>query len=166
MLGQPGTILLASMTLVSAGLNAYQLYRGNQASRWKGTSEAFEKELIVVRARSARLEAENIEYVKTLSELKAKTDLSSLERLNLEADRRNQEVHERIILSLNTLIDNSTTRNAQLSAVLLENTSAIRALSERMTNEFELHRGAFANMIRALKEKTSGDTLSELGHSK
>ncbi len=152
--GPAGTILLTIIAVVLAALNAYQWRKSTQASQWQGAALAYKEELVAVRERCTRLETENISNVKVLSELKAKTDLSGLERQNLEADRRNQEVHEKIVLSLNTLIDQSTTRNAQLLAVMLENTAAIRTMSDRMTNEFELHRGAFANMIRVLKERT------------
>ncbi len=150
-IGPTGTILLSVIAVVLAALNAYQWRKSTQASHWQGAALAYKEELVAVRERATRLEAENVSLVKTASELKAKTDLSSLERQNLEADRRNQEFHERILLSLNTLLDNNATRYAQLTAVLLENTSAIRSQGERMTNEFELHRGAFANMIRVLK---------------
>ncbi len=156
--GPAGTILLTGLAVVSAGLNAYQWRKSTQASQWQGAALAYKEELVAVRERATRLENENLSLVTVSAELKAKTDLSSLERLNLEADRRNQEVHERIILSLNTLIDNSATRNAQISAVMMENTGTIQALAQNMTNEFELHRGAFANMIRVLQKRTDSDT--------
>jgi len=141
---------------------AYQRYKSAEASRWQGTAAAYEKELVLVRARSERLEGENTELVRVSTELKAKTDLSSLERQNLEADRRNQEVHERIVLSLNTMIDSGATRYAQSTAVMMENTAAIRSLGEQMRNEFELHRGAFANMIRVLQGQSSVDKVDRL----
>lgn len=158
--GPVGTILLSVIAVALGATNAYQWRKSTQASQWQGAALAYKEELVAVRERATRLETENITLVRTATDLKAKTDLSSLERLNLEADRRNQEVHERIVLSLNSLMDGNITRHAQLTAVLLENTSAIKVQGERMMNEFELHRGAFANMIRALKEKT-GDNLKK-----
>jgi len=152
--------LLSIIAVVLGGLNAYQWRKSTQASQWQGAALAYKEELVAVRERATRLESENTTLVRTATELKAKTDLSSLERLNLEADKRNQEVHERILLSLKTLMDNGPAQYAQLTAVLLENTSAIRAQGERMSNEFELHRGAFANMILVLKEKT-GDNFKK-----
>lgn len=152
-MGPLGSTLLVSMVLASGALNAYQWRKSSQASQWEGAAMAHKENLDAVTQKCDRLEADNIELVKTSTELKAKTDLSSLERQNLEADRRNQEVHERIVLTLNNLLENSTSRHAQLSAVLLENTHAIKQLGERMANEFELHRGAFANMAMVLNGK-------------
>ena len=152
-LGAPGAVLLTGIALLSAALNAYQWRKSTQASQWQGAALAYKEELVAVRERATRLETENNTLHQTAAELKAKTDLSSLERLNLEADRKNQEVHEKIVLILNTLVANDANNNAQLSAVLMENTGAIRALGEQMRNEFELHRGAFANMIRVLQAK-------------
>lgn len=156
-LGPTGTILYTALLVILATVIAYQRYKSAESSQWQGTALAYEKELVVVRDRSARLERENTELVKASTELQAKTDLSSLERQNLEIDRRNQEVHERIVLGLNNLLENNATRYAQISAVLMENTVAVKALGERMANEFELHRGAFANMIRTLNERTRDD---------
>lgn len=148
--GPLGTILLTAIAVALAAMNAYQWRKSSQASHWQGAALAYKEELVAVRDRCTRLEDDNTSLLKTSIELKAKTDLSSLERMNLEADKRNQEIHERIVLGLNNLESNNANRFAQLSAVLLENTSAIRSLGERMGNEFELHRGAFANMIRTL----------------
>ncbi len=151
--GPTGTILLSIIAVMLAGLNAYQWRKSTQASQWQGAALAYKEELVAVRERATRLETENTSLVQTLAELRAKTDLSSLERLSLDADRKNQEVHEKIVLILNTLMDSNVTRYAQLTAVLLENTSAIKVQAEQMRNEFELHRGAFANMIRVLQAK-------------
>lgn len=156
-IGPVGTVLLTVIAMVLAALNAYQWRKSTQASQWQGAALAYKEELVAVRERCTRLETENISQVKILSELQAKTDLSSLERQSLEADKRNQEIHERILLSLSTVLDQSTTRYAQITAVLLENTSAIRLQGERITNEFELHRGAFANMIRVLRGRPDDD---------
>jgi len=156
-IGPTGTILLSIIAVVLAGLNAYQWRKSTQASQWQGAALAYKEELVAVRERATRLETENTSLVTTLAELRAKTDLSSLERLSLEADKKNQEVHEKIVLILNTLMDSNVTRYAQLTAVLLENTSAIKFQGEQMRNEFELHRGAFANMIRVLKGKEEAE---------
>lgn len=151
--GPIGTVLLTILALALGGLNAYQWRKSSQASHWQGAALAYKEELVAVRERCTRLEGENMTLARLSTELKAKTDLSSLERQNLEADKRNQEIHERIVFTLNNLQENSTNRHAQLSAVLLENTSGIKVLGEQMRNEFELHRGALASMIKALQGK-------------
>jgi len=151
--GPVGTVLLSVLAVLLAGLNAYQWRKSSQASHWQGAALAYKEELVAVRDRCTRLETENTSLTKLSSELKAKTDLSTLERQSLEADKRNQEVHEKIVLNLNSLLENSATRYAQATAVLMENTSAIRLLGEQMRSEFELHRGALANRIRVLQVK-------------
>jgi hypothetical protein len=153
-LGTPGSIILSAIAIVLALLNAYQWKKSATAQQWKGAAEAHKANLEAVRERADRLSAENKEMLVCLAELRAKTDLTSLERQNLESDRRNQEVHERIVLTLNTLQQDGVKQSAQFSAALLENTSAINALGDRMTLEFELHRQAFADMTVALQGKT------------
>lgn len=159
-LGPAGSIVLFAFTVLLGLANAYQWYKSSKASHWQGTAEAYKEELSIVRERAERLATESKEMVKELAELKAKTDLSSLERQNLEADRRNQEIHERIVLSLNTLLDQGAVRYAQVTAVMSENTQAIVKVSEHINKEFQLHRmefemheKAFAEMSEALQRK-------------
>ncbi len=164
-MGPAGSIILFVFTVLLGLANAYQWHKSTKASHWQGTAEAYKEELVIVRERADRLSNENSEMVKGLADLKAKTDLSSLERLNIDADRRNQEIHERILLSLGTILESNATHHAQFTAVASENTHAIRIISEQMTKEFQLHRiefemhqKAFAEITVALQEKADKST--------
>ena len=159
-LGPVGSIVSFILILVSGLLNAYQFRRSTTSEEWRGAALARKEELDAVRERADRLEGENKTMVAALAELKAKTDLTMLQQQGMEFERKNQEVHEKIVLSLNTLLDNNTTRYAQITATMLENTNAMQLMREameqlgdRMTREFELHRTAFANMTLALQGK-------------
>lgn len=155
-LGTPGTILLSLVTLASGITNAYQWKKSATAQQWRGAAEAHKANLDAVRERAERVDEENKVLRVLAAELKAKTDLSSLERQNLEADRRNQEVHERIVIGQNTLLSNTATRSAEIVAALSENTAAIQQMVSGMKQEFEMHRLLFTQMtdaLRSMKER-------------
>lgn len=149
-LGPLGTLIVTGLAVILAGLNAYQWRRSGEADSLRGQVTALNGELNIVRERSNRLTDENIELAKVAGELRAKTDLSKMQRQTQEFESKNQEVHERIVRSLDMLTEKGSVRYESVIETISENTKGLYDLGDKMSQEFELHRKAFSEMTKTL----------------
>jgi hypothetical protein len=142
-MGQVGSVLSIGLNVILAALLAYVAYRSTQAKDWRGTAEAHKSELDLQRGRAERLEMENRRLVVAEAELKAKTDLSELQKAMLLQSQdakgyetRNQEVHLKIVDGLSALIESSQKRYDAVTVTIRENTQALNDMGEKMSTAF------------------------------
>jgi predicted nucleic acid-binding Zn-ribbon protein len=137
---QPGAITLGILAAILGAINVYQLYKSREAGTWKGTANAYEAELGIVRARAERLATENQELTRQVGELKARTDLSQLAR-------DSSEQHAGIVVALKELSETSARQHAQLTQAMSDQTKLFLGLQSHTASVFE----SVAEQFRSIK---------------
>lgn len=137
---QPGSLALGILAAILSGINVYQLYKSREAGTWKGTANAYEAELGIVRARAERLGTENQELTRQVGELKARTDLSQLAHDSTEQ-------HAGIIVALKELSETSARQHAQLTQAMSDQTKLFLGLQSHTASVFE----SVAEQFRTIK---------------
>lgn len=132
-LGGPGATLSLALNVLLGLATAYSLWKFNQSKHWESTAGAYEKELSIQRQRADRISDENKELIALSAELRAKTDLTELQKAMLLQtqdargyETRNQEVHQGIVNSLQELTKLSQERYAAVTATIEGQTVALQ----------------------------------------
>lgn len=136
----PGALPLGILAAILGAINVYQLYKSREAGTWKGTANAYEAELGIVRTRAERLTTENQELTRQVAELKARTDLSQLAR-------DSSEQHAGIVLALKELSETSARQHAQLTQAMSDQTKLFLGLQSHTASVFE----SVAEQFRSIK---------------
>lgn len=140
----PPVWLLMAIAAVLGTLNVTQGVFGflqgrktSEANTWKGAAEALKVELPIVRERADRLDRENKLNIREIEQLKAKTDLKPLHDQIESANRRNEEIHIKMIAAIEELGKRDSDAMSQLTNLVVA--------------EFGEHRKAFANISSVLE---------------
>lgn len=143
-LGQTGATLSLVLNVMLAAVSAYSFWKSSQSKHWETTAGAYEKELSIQRQRADRLADENNGLVALAAELKAKTDLTELQKAMLLQSQdargyeaRNQEVHQGIVDSLIELTNLSRERYAAVTATIEEQTVALHDVTKVLKSILE-----------------------------
>jgi hypothetical protein len=131
---------LGIFAAILGAINVYQLYKSREAGTWKGTANAYEAELGIVRTRAERLTTENQELTRQVAELKARTDLSQLAH-------DSSEQHAGIVVALKDLSETSARQHAQLTQAMSDQTKLFLGLQSHTASVFE----SVAEQFRAIK---------------
>lgn len=151
-MGPFGTVLMIVVSLALAVLNAYQWKKSTEASHWKGSAQAYESELGIVRQRCERLETTNDTQSKEIAVLRARTDLdslraqaSSIEKLVLAQGARLQEGHEAMLGGMQQLArtvanmnDRFMATHEEYSGLITSQQDLIKSLQSQMNLRSEL----------------------------
>jgi hypothetical protein len=137
---QPWATALGLIAAILGSINVYQLYKSREAGTWKGTANAYEAELGIVRTRAERLATENQELTRQVADLKARTDLSQLAH-------DSSEQHAGIVVALKELSETSTRQHAQLTQAMSDQTKLFLGLQSHTARVFE----SVAEQFRAIK---------------
>lgn len=150
-MGPVGTILMTLLAVSLAAFNAYQWRKSSEASHWRGAAQAYESELGIVRERCTRIENENKEQVKAITELQAKTDLTKLQSQAEQFQRESQLVHAQIVDALKELSIGHADRYAKATETMNQNTQAMQDMARHMMEEFGFHKKAFTEISSTME---------------
>jgi uncharacterized membrane protein YccC len=131
-LGRTGTVIGFVLLIASAIGNLLQA----RGMRWKGTAEAYQSELVVVRERADRETSEKAELQKEVAKLHERTDLRPLQQQMVDLQSK--------------LVDSMDKQSTRFEATLAANTKALTELTEHICSHSAQEEKAFAGLASAI----------------
>lgn len=129
--------------VVLGTLNVVQFRQGQkvqaakeETSHWKGTAEAYEKELKVVRERADREAGEKAKLQEEVTKLHERTDLKPLQ--------------EQMITLQGQLVESMNKQSELFNMALAENTKMLKQLSEHICTHSSNEEAAFKSLASAM----------------